>query len=138
MNEVILRKSVLLLAISTIMFISIGLALVCFNHNKFGLIARKGEAVGIIFIIVSFIKFLFDFFLYKIQYVKVSSSGIYDNSSIFMSYKYYWHNIVKLEVSDSGIIIHENQSIHEINGLYINNENIKYINKYRNNNIMSP
>lgn len=131
MKEVILKNSLILSIITNISFISIGIMFVFVHWNGTGYYESRSAALGVVMIVAMLIKFLFDVGFHKMQYVKVDSKGIYDNSSIFMSTNYKWYNINKLEVSDSGMIIHDNQSSHEIGGVYVNKDNLKLIQEYR-------
>jgi len=130
MKEIILRKSISRQLLTATIFIILGFSLIYLHHNRI-LMTRKGEGLGGAFVIIFSIKLLIDCILYNRRYVLINTTGIYDHSSILFSGNYYWNKIVELDVTQSTLIIHEENSCWTVHELYITQDNLRAIDDYR-------
>jgi hypothetical protein len=130
MKEIKLKKSLFLIFIVPLIFIPLGCLLIFLNLDRHGVMAHRGHAIGVIFILIFSVKFFFDLCRYRSQSITINKLGIDDKTSFLIGNKYEWSQITGLSISNSMLKIKTRYHTVETPGLKITNKDKQIIEKY--------
>lgn len=130
-GKIIIKKSISKTGFLCSIYIIIALYLLFINGNgSDAYITRKGQAIGVIFLLSFTTIFIYNIITLKLKYITIDDNGFHDNISILFPEMYPWHKIINIEIKNYDIIITTKHETKRFGFLDINKDNKKRIQKF--------